>query len=246
MARFRRNTSTAVLLALALAVFPGASWASHSGLYHWARSSNPHTLPVGDNVSNLWDPHLLIAAYDWGLSSVLDLVVVAGRTTPSTCGPTSGRIEVCTWFYGNTGWLALRQIWLSSGHISQATIKLNETYLSSVSNPSATRQYLLCNNLGLTLGLTNQNPQNGSCVGTAELNEHPNDHDYEELEAIYNHLPLVAPDGQESPRSPGEADLSEPGSWGRLVHTDGRSAVYERNLGAGQTLLTAVTWAERE
>ena len=63
--------------------------------YHWARTSNPFTLKVGDDVTAAWDAHLVEALGDWSVSSVLDLVKVAGSANPKNCRPTAGRIEVC-------------------------------------------------------------------------------------------------------------------------------------------------------
>ena len=67
--------------------------ASHSwNGYHWARTSNPFTLKVGDNVDTNWDAFLDVAIADWGASSVLNLTEVPGGTTSRSCRPTSGRI----------------------------------------------------------------------------------------------------------------------------------------------------------
>lgn len=249
MDRIRSKSSTAVLFAVALAACPVASWASHSGIYHWERASNPFTLELGDNVSSTWDPHLLIAAYDWSLSTVLDTVVVAG--TSKSCRPTSGRVEVCNAYYGHTGWLAIHQLWVSGLHITQATIKLNDTYLDNPPyNTSASRQYFLCRYVGLTLGLTAQNSEDGSCMGDTALYEHPNEHDYEQLETLYAHLdlPLVASAQQATPLALSGMDLSEPARWGRRskASRDGRIALYELDLGAGHKVLTTVVWAERD
>jgi hypothetical protein len=49
------------LLAVALAVlsFQVSPSANHSWKkYHWARSQNPFTLKLGDNVSSGWDTYL--------------------------------------------------------------------------------------------------------------------------------------------------------------------------------------------
>ncbi|MEK7215504.1 MAG: hypothetical protein AAB289_07915, partial [Chloroflexota bacterium] len=46
--------------------------ADHSwGNYHWARTANPFTLTLGDNVSSAWDSYLATASTDWSLSVVL-------------------------------------------------------------------------------------------------------------------------------------------------------------------------------
>src|SRR5262245_12580792 len=88
--------------------------ANHSwGGYHWARTANPFTLAVGDNVSSIWDLYLNEAIYDWRQSEVLNLVKVGGGARGRNCRATSGRIEVCNASYGNTGWLGIAQIWAS-------------------------------------------------------------------------------------------------------------------------------------
>lgn len=240
-----RTGPTAVLLVAMLAAFPAAAPASHSGGAHWQRSSNPFTVQLGDNVSATWDPHLLIAAADWSVSSVLDTVVVAGGGRPRTCPATAGRIEVCSASYGSTGWLALQQLWVGGGHITQATIKLNDTYLGSAPyNTSAFRQYILCHSIGKTLGLDDQEPPAGSCMGISEVNEHPNAHDYEELEAIYAHLDLLLALRSERrmPPAMSQIDFRTPAQWGRLVHVaeNGRGAIYELDFGDGRKVVTLV------
>jgi hypothetical protein len=50
---------SALAVLLALAAFSPAAQANHSwGKYHWARTSNPFTLQLADNVSPTWDDHL--------------------------------------------------------------------------------------------------------------------------------------------------------------------------------------------
>ncbi len=57
---------------LALVAFPSSAYANHSwNGYHWARTSNPFTLKLGDNVSGLWDGMLVTASSDWTQSNVL-------------------------------------------------------------------------------------------------------------------------------------------------------------------------------
>src|SRR5437867_9405170 len=107
-----------LILALAVPAFANPSW----GGYHWARTSNPFTLKVGDNVSTAWDSVLNTTISDWSVSSVLDLTKVTGGVNRvRQCRPTSGRVEVCDTTYGNNGWLGVAQIWLANGtlHITQ-------------------------------------------------------------------------------------------------------------------------------
>jgi hypothetical protein len=201
---------------LAFAVFSSIASANHSwNGYHWSRTDNPLALNVGDNLSGLWvrpfsyeDPndnpaydltnadYLDTALSDWDqrdTSPVVRLTEVPGGTEPKKCRPTSGQVEVCNHGYGKTGWVGLTRIWSTSdGHITQATSKLNDTYLNNprrfpqYSNP-VWRQGTLCHELGHTLGLAHQDEN--SCMDNvsnpSSEDMRPNAHDYEQLGAIY-------------------------------------------------------------
>src|SRR4051812_26228135 len=79
-----------------LGAFTAPAEATHSwGGYHWARTSNPLTLKLGDNVSAAWDSYLRTTSSDWSQSTVLDTSVVAGSTSVRKCQATAGRVEVC-------------------------------------------------------------------------------------------------------------------------------------------------------
>ena len=94
------------------ALFASTAAASHSwGKYHWARTANPFSVTLGDNVSSGWDGYLNTASSDWGLSEVLDTPVGAGTTSGGTCRAAAGRVEVCNAAYGANGWLGVAQIW---------------------------------------------------------------------------------------------------------------------------------------
>ena len=188
-----------ILSVLSLGVLPAG--ANHSwGGYHWARTSNPFTLKVGDNVTSAWDAYLDGAIADWSASSVLDLTKVTGGTRAKNCRPTAGRIEVCNANYGNNGWLGLAQIWLSGGHITQGTSKMNDTYFNQATyNTPAYRRLVMCQEIAHDFGLDHQdenqtNPNLGTCMDYTNnpagppSNEHPNAHDFEELAIIYAHL----------------------------------------------------------
>src|SRR3989344_3522664 len=115
---------------LAAAALFSVAYAIHSwGPYHWARTANPFTLKLGDNVNSAWDAYLAGASSDWSQSSVLDTVIVSGTTKPSACKPRSGRVEVCNAKYGPNGWLGIARVWITGGeHIAQGIVKLNDTY----------------------------------------------------------------------------------------------------------------------
>jgi small ligand-binding sensory domain FIST len=125
---------TAMLLAVGLAAvaFQTSPAANHSwNGFHWARTANPFTVDLGDNLTSNWKDFLNIASSDWSQSTVLNTVVVAGQAKPRNCRPTAGRVEVCNATYGSTGWLGVAQVWISGSHITQGTVKVNDTYFST-------------------------------------------------------------------------------------------------------------------
>ncbi len=251
----RPRTLVVLALVWALAALPAVASASHSwGGYHWARTSNPFTLKLGDNVSSTWDGHLATASSDWSQSKVLDTTIVAGLTSPKRCRATAGRVEVCNSTYGRNGWLGVAQIWLSGGHITQAVTKMNDTYFNTATyNTPEWRNMVMCQEIGHTFGLDHQdenfdNPPLGTCMDYTRdpaPNQHPNAHDYEELEIIYAHLDSTTTIAA-MPAEVAQGDLSAPGEWGQVMRTThaGRESVYLRDFGGGNAVVTFVFWAD--
>ena len=269
----RRRTLVVTLIASAVVTFAAAAYANHSwGNYHWARTSNPLTLNVGDNVNSTWDPYLDEAISDWNGSAYVQLTKVAGGTAPKSCRPTAGRIEACNARYGSTGWLGIAQIWASGSHITQAITKLNDTYFDTARyNTPAWRRLVTCQEIAHDFGLGHQdenfnNVNLGSCMdytnapsgGTVNgfnygpSNEHPNSHDFQQLQTIYNsHLDSTNTAGQavnNMPPAANNMDLDGPGQWGREIFrsSNGRISVYEQDFGGGHKVITHVTWAVGE
>ncbi len=245
-----------------MAIASGA-YANHSwGGYHWARTANPLTLKIGNNVSSVWSGVLASAVSDWSISSVLDAAVVAGQSNVKNCKPTAGRVEVCNSKYGKTGWLGIAQVWANGDHITQGTVKLNDTYFATAQyNAPAWKQFVACQEIGHTFGLDHQdeafdNPNLGTCMDYtsdparndgAGNNLHPNAHDYEELATIYAHLDAVgAFTGAGAANAAQGDDVSGSSEWGAPVRrgNDGKSSVHMRDLGKGQKLFTFVIWAD--
>jgi len=226
---------------------------SHSwGGYHWARTSNPFTLSVGDNVSSEWDSTLGTTVSDWTQSTVLNLNEVAGQATTKRCKGTPGRVEVCNSRYGNNGWLGIASISITGGnHITQGTVKLNDTYFQTATyNTPAWRNLVSCQEVGHTLGLDHQdedfnNPPLGTCMdytSDPSPNQHPNSHDYEELEIIYAHTDSSTTVGSAVPQQTGDSVED----WGELIGSSrgGLQQTYLRELGNDKAIITHVTWAE--
>lgn len=243
------------LTALALAVFASSASATHSwGGYHWARTSSPFTVKLGDNVSGAWDTALLDASADWSLSTMLDTSVVAGLANPKNCRATSGRVEVCNSKYGNNGWLGIASIWITGGtHITQGTVKLNDTYFNTATyNTPAWRAMVTCQEIGHTFGLDHQdenfdNANLRSCMdytNDPSTNQEPNGHDFDQLGSIYARLDSTTTIGQSVGFAP-DIDTSDPRNRGRLMKLSngGRTAIYELDLGGGRKIVTFVIHA---
>jgi hypothetical protein len=236
--------------------FTNTAEANHSWSgYHWARISNPFTLKLGDNVSGVWDSILITTSNDWTTSSVLDTTIVSGLGGKN-CKATLGRVEVCNSKYGRNGWLGIASVWASSGHITQGTVKVNDTYFNTTTyNTVAWRNLVMCQEVGHTFGLDHQdevfaNANLDTCMdytNTPGTNQHPNAHDYEQLEAIYAHLDGTTTVSQMiSPKNLGSEVSELSSSWGTVVRKDGsgRNSVFERDLGNGNKVITHVFWAE--
>lgn len=187
-------------LSVAAPVAANHAW----GAFHWSKATTL-VIRLGDNVGAAWDEHLQAAATDWSAAAPIDTPVVASTRGAATCDPTYGRIEVCNYAYGSTGWLGIANVWSSGGHVVQATAKLNDTYFANPHyNTAAWRRFVMCQEIGHTFGLDHQdidqsNPNLGSCMdytgdptgtkgtnGTAD-NQRPNQHDLDQLNTIYAH-----------------------------------------------------------
>jgi hypothetical protein len=267
-----QSLSVFVLIAV-LAAFPFSVSANHSwGSYHWARTSNPFTVKLGDNVSGQWDSILATTSSDWTSSSVLNTTIVAGHVTRlRRCTPTAGMVEVCNYTYGNNGWLGVATIWANGNHITQGTVKLNDTYFNtSTYNTTAWRNLVSCQEVGHTFGLDHQdenfdNANLGTCMDYTSnpgTNQHPNKGDYDQLLCIYDpasngktlststhscrgtgHLDSSTTIGA-APAGFANADMHAIQNWGEKVEDNGRAAMFVRDFGNGYKIFTFVIWAK--
>lgn len=261
------NFKIGLIIILAVGFVAVAAYANHSwGGYHWARTANPFTLKLGDNVSTAWDAHLASASTDWTQSNALNTLVVSGQTDPKRCRSVSGRVEVCSNKYGFNGWLGVASIWVSGSHITKGTVKMNDSYFNTVTyNTPPWRRLVMCQEVGHTLGLDHQdenfsNSNLGTCMDYTSdpdgppSNEHPNAHDYEQLEAIYAHLDSITTLSNFITGSKNRNDAigkegkdeRENDDLGKSVRRDGKNktSLYERDLGKGEKVFTFILWAE--
>jgi hypothetical protein len=250
----------ALLMAVGAAALAAAGLASadHSWgdpPYHWGRTSNPFTLQIVDSMTSSWDTILSDVSTDWSQSSVLDTNIVAGDSSQKarkSCKPVSGKIRACNANYGFTRWIGLATIWTSGGHIVQATAKMNESYFAlSQYNDLTKKQSVACMEVGHDLGLDHNDngPVGGTpdttCMNDDEWYPSPNDHDYVQLETIYDdhtdssNTYSTSLAGSGGPGNSGQAeDALPPGAGPR----DGTRFV--RDLGDGRAVISYVVWAD--
>lgn len=204
------RTLTRVALGACVALGAVApAWADHSwGNYHWARKTNPVELRVNKALTGTWPTYADIAIGEWDASTKLDLYKYAPANVTANrrkCNPIPNQILVCNDSYGQRGWLGIASIWLSGGHITQGTTKLNDTYFSmSRYNTEGWRRLVMCQEVGHDFGLAHQdenfsNANLGSCMdytnfpdasgtGGEPNNWSPDSHDMAQLDTIYAHL----------------------------------------------------------
>ena len=227
-----------------VAATASSALANHSwGNYHWARSANPFTVPLGDSVTNTaysnWDGALAAASVDWTASTVLDSPVVA-QGPSRNCKAVDGRIRVCNATYGFNGWLGLAQIWISGSHIVRASAKMNDSYFNSPSYSYTAERHVMCQEIGHGYGLGHQD-ESGADLNTcmdysnALDNPSPNSHDYQQLQTIYNsHFDAGAtPTFASSAGAPLRTSRSDTIKSSHIVHY----------YGNGFQVHTFITWA---
>ena len=260
------------ITAVAVSVLAVPASASHSwGGYHWGGDGSELPLRVNRAITSQWTTSVDKAVSDWAKSTELALTNQAapGTTTAKKCNPIAGQILVCNAAYGQRGWLGIASIWLSQGHISQATTKLNDSYHNSAPyNSPEWRSLVACQEIGHDFGLDHQdenfdNGNLGTCMDYTSnpagppANTSPNNHDYQQLNAIYNHSDGftsasaetdfgIRQVGKTPPGRPSsEAIGDSPSEWGRAIHQDsrGRPDVFEKELGPREKVITHVFWA---
>lgn len=254
LSRTGRTFLIGALAAAALLIAATVANADHSwNNYHWGRTANPFTLQVVDSVTSDWDATVAAVSGDWSLADPLDLTVVAGddsQRVRKSCKPVSGKIRACNAKYGFNGWIGLATIWISGGHIVQGTSKVNESYFAlSAYNEPGKKRSVLCQEIGHDLGLDHNNDgaQGGEPDDTC-MNDKwylsPNQHDYDQLAAIYAHTDdvntystsLAASGGGPGNAPAGSDDALPPGAGPQ------QGSVFVRDLGGGRVTITYVTW----
>ncbi len=183
--------------------------------------------------------------------------VVSGKSNRN-CSMVSGTTQVCNKTYGNNGWLGLASINVnSSGHITQGSAKMNDTYFNTTkyNNPNE-KLHVMCQEVAHTFGLGHQSEDGSSqnsCMdyfsntgtnSTSTLSTKPNYHDFEELTIIYGHLDSMTTVAPMSSATLGA--IEDANDWGKLMSqsSEGRSSTYERTEPNGSKTITHVYWTQ--
>ncbi len=261
---FRRRTLIVPVILAAAAILASVVSANHSwGGYHWARTANPFTLKLGDNLTTAdWKSHLAQTSQDWNTNTtsyptVLQTAIVGGQAG-KRCRMVAGTTQVCNNTYGNNGWLGLATINITGGtHITQGSAKMNDTYFNTptYNNPNE-RLHVMCQEVAHTFGLDHQSTD-GSSLNTcmdyfsntganagSTASTKPNAHDFEELSIIYQHLDSFTTIGAIANAAASSDVTNDPNSWGLLMSQsqNGRSSTYERGNSDGTKSVTHVFW----
>lgn len=172
----------------------------------------------------------------------------------------TGHVVVCNYTYGNNGWLGLASININGLHITQGSVKLNESYSMNF----AEKLHVTCQEVGHTFDLGHQD-ESGISLNTCmdyysntsssdTKSTHPNAHDYAELSTIYSHTDsfnssFAAELGEKTAPSEipamDQIDLDGPGQWGVEVERseDGSFSTYVLDFGNDHKIITYVTWS---
>ena len=191
------------------------------GGYRPARTSNPFTLKIGDTVSARTRTSAPPPPTGASRRCSTRRLSRAPRTQESPPPRAASRLQLDLRQQRRLG---VAQIRLSGAHISQGTVKLNDTYFNTAQyNTPAWRNLVSCQEVGHTFGLDHQdenfdNANLGTCMdytNDPSTNQHPNQHDYDELETIYSHNDSSTTVGMFTPAA--VAQLDDRRDWGTEV-----------------------------
>tara|TARA_R110001592_G_C13153308_1_gene748324 strand:+ start:415 stop:1200 length:786 start_codon:yes stop_codon:yes gene_type:complete len=252
-------------LILSFVFFSTVTLADHSwGDYHWARSTSSFDLTIINSTTVEWDGYVTQSVADWSASSAFNMVQdLSGSTSNKVrrrCKGGQGEIRICNLAYGDVGWLGIAGISIDANdHITTGYTKLNDTYFSDPFYDETWMQSVTCQELGHNVGLGHQDEyfNNTSLYTCMDYQnppyEYPNNHDYVQLDTIYEHLDSYdsynnggdsggtcnAPPGKGCNKVGANNDVG----WGKSIGRRGNAETFIRIGKDGVRHLTYVTWA---
>lgn len=159
----------------ALAAWPASADNHQWGDYHWSTETTEVSLTLLYKFADpRWNEFHTRSISIWKDNAESPLNLSDGgessATTPKKCDPIANRILVCSEKYGYRGWLGVASIWVDGNHITQSTVKYNDSYYSSGKyNTREQRNFVTCHEVGHTFGLGHldenfDNDNLGSCM----------------------------------------------------------------------------------
>jgi len=239
-------------------LFGGGDWEGtdekSNDFSRWENDDIGLTLTIQNALTSDWEEYLDVAISDWDAAPALNLVLTKRNAGPDpTCTPVEKIMKVCNNNYGLTGWIGLNEVYFNRrGFITQSVAKMNESYLRSA--PAAEKQYVICHEIGHGFGLPHrdENPQNadlGTCLDYSrrpQNNQHPDETDYDNLARLYAEFPNEDDVVEDKKNDKGKrrriAQKDHP-IHGRLMQTTQRGAIYERENGDEEKIITSILWA---
>lgn len=239
------------------------SWSN----YHWAKTTPSFDLTIINSTTSDWDEYVTQAVADWSASTVLNMIENPNGSTNQKvrrqCKGGAGEVRICNLAYGNTGWLGIAGISIdANGHITTGYTKLNDSYFADPFYDATWMQSVTCQELGHNVGLGHQdeNFNNTSLLSCMDYQnppyEYPNDHDYEQLALMYEHLDSYdsykggdsgdgGGGGCNSPAGKGcnKSGANNDVGWGMSLGRRGNAETFIRIDQNGTRHLTHVTWA---
>ncbi|WP_406304496.1 hypothetical protein OHA61_22185 [Streptomyces sp. NBC_00885] len=190
---------------------------------YWQKTGpGPIEVPVIDSTSPKWKPHLQGAVEKWNENPDIKAKIVPGENdleTRQKCERIKGAVHVCDDDLGddgNRGGAAFEDA-PNGTPIESVELKLNNFYLDN--EPEEVKQHDVCHEIGHSLGLGHQYAagtcMNDKAAGSDPVPEEPwqpqpNEHDFEQLKAMYGPGSDEQSDGSvEQPSVSGESGSDE-------------------------------------